>query len=62
MKNHCGESVGCSFTAALWFRQRLCLCEVFWDLNLLVIFTVKCKDSLLFSFLFVKYQIASFFD
>ena len=66
MKNHCGGSVGFSFRAALWFRQRLCLCEVFWDFNLLVIFTVEYKDSVsfsfLFSFFFVKNQIASFFD
>ena len=40
--------------------------EVFWDFNLLVIFTVEYKDcvsfSFLFSFFFVKNQIASFFD
>jgi len=28
MKNHCGESVGFSFRAALWFRQGFCLCQV----------------------------------
>ena len=31
MKNHCGESVGFSFKAALWFRHWFCLCETFWD-------------------------------
>ena len=31
MKNHCGESVGFSFKAALWFRHWFCLCEAFWD-------------------------------
>ena len=34
MKNHCVESVGFLFRAALWFRQWLCLCKVFRDLSL----------------------------
>ena len=74
MKNHCGESVGFSFRAALWFPQLFCLCEVsetnvLLSFNLLAIFTVKSNDSVSFSFLFpcflfylfsIKDQIASF--
>ena len=74
MKNHCGESVGFSFRAALWFPQSFCLCKVsetkvLLSFNLLAIFTVTCNDSVSFSFLFpcflfyllsVKDQIASF--
>ena len=71
MKNHCGESVGFSFRAAVWFPQWFCLCEVSETnvmlFNLLPIYTIKCDDSVsffflvsLFSFFFVKDQIASF--
>ena len=67
MKNHCGELVGFSFRAALWFRQPVCLCKVFWDLSYIrpsCYFTDKCNDSVrfpfLFSLFFVKDQIASF--
>ena len=59
MKNHCGELVGFSFRAALWFLQWFCLCEVSetnvmlsFNLDLLAISTVKCTDSVSFSFLF----------
>ena len=68
MKNHCGESVGFSFRAALWFPQWFCLCEVSETVvmlfELLPIFTVKCDDSVSFLSCFlvflVKDQIASF--
>ena len=70
MKNHCRDSVGFSFRAALWFLWWFCLREALWDQcdnnDLLPIFTVKCNDSASFSFLFpcflffVKDQIASF--
>ena len=64
MKNHYRESAAFSlFTAALWF-----LCKVFWDLSLSsnssCHFTVKGNASVsfsfMFSFFFVKDQIASF--
>ena len=57
MKNHCGESVGSSFGAALWFRwpviffTRSFLSSIL-EFDLIAIFTVKCKDSVSFSFLF----------
>ena len=71
MKNHCGESVGFSFGAALWFRLPVILfTRSFLNVIIrpIVIFTVKCNDSVSFSFLFpcflvfffVKDQIASF--
>ena len=71
MKNHCGESVGFSFGAALWFRRPVILftrsfLRSMIQFDLLAIFTVKCNDSVRFSFLssliffFVKDQIASF--
>ena len=31
MKNRCGESVGFSFKATLWFPHWFCLCKVLWD-------------------------------
>ena len=56
MKNHCGESVGFSFRAALWFRQLVNLFTrsflrsmLYFDL--LAIFIIKCNDSVSFSFL-----------
>ena len=66
MKNHRGESVGeFSFRAALWFRRPVILFTRSFLVDLLVIFTVKCNDSVSFYFLslcffFVKDQIASF--
>ena len=74
IKNQYGESLGFSFRTGLWFPQWFCLCEVsetnVWlSFNFLAIFTVKCNDSVSFSFLFpcflfyslsVKDQIASF--
>ena len=70
MKNHCGESVGFSFRAALWFRRPVILftrsfLRSMLQFDLLAILTVKCNDSVSFSFLypcffFVKDQIASF--
>ena len=56
MKNHCGESVGFSFRAALWFRWPVILftrsfLRSMLKFDLLAIFTVKCSDSVSFSFL-----------
>ena len=70
MKNHCGESVGFSFRAALWFRRRLfCLREVFWDqcYNSTFLLSLPSSVMILLAFLscllvffFAKDQIASF--
>ena len=68
MNNHCGESVGFLFRAALWFRSDFVYAKfpetnVMLSFYLLAIFTVKSNDSVSFScFLvfFVKDQIASF--
>ena len=56
MMNHCGESVGFSFKATLWFPRLFCLCEVSktnvtLSFDLLAIFTVKYNDSVSFYFL-----------
>ena len=62
----CGESVGFSFRVALWFPQWFCLCEVYetnvtlsFDLLVIIIFTVKCNDSVSFSFLFLCFLFSS---
>ena len=72
MKNHCGESVGFSFRAALWCPQGFFFFEVFetnviMSFDLLAVFTVNCNPSVSFPFLFlcflfffVKDQTASF--
>ena len=69
MKNHYGESVGFSFMAALWFWRLVILFTrslLIVIIDLLAIFTVKCNDSVSFSFLspcfffFFKDQVASF--
>ena len=71
MKNHWGQSVGFSFRAALWFRWPVILVtrsflRSMLEFDLLAIFTVKCNDSVSFSFwspcffFFVKDQIAYF--
>ena len=57
MKTHRGESVGFSYRAALWFLQWFCLCKVsetnvMLSFDLPAIFTIKCSDSVSFSFLF----------
>ena len=67
MKNHCGESVGFSFRAALWFRQWFCLCEVS-EINVVIrpssYFSPSSVMILLLSFLVSLFssldQIASF--
>ena len=56
MKNHCGESVGFSFRATLWFPPGFCLCEVS-ETNVMLsfdpfaIFTVKWIYYILLAFL-----------
>ena len=74
MKNHCGESVGFSFRATLWFPPGFCLCEVsetnvMLSFDLLAIFTVKWIDYILLAFLscllvffFICYWPNSFFS
>ena len=57
MKNHCGESVGFSFRAALWFRRPVILftrgfLRSILLFDLLPFLTVKCNDSVSYSFLF----------
>ena len=70
MKNHCGGSVGFSFIAALWFRRKICLREVS-EINVVIRSSSYFQRQVqkfrqlfflvsLFSFFFVKDQIASF--
>ena len=56
MKNHCGEAVGFSFKAALWFR-RLANFLLFLPSSVMILLAFL---SCFLVFFFVKDQIASF--